>query len=71
MSIAINPAYARCETRGCHVSLEQTEGQCRDRHNCSDDACPLEKQLGQARFGKALDLLAASFGQSLENSFKR
>jgi hypothetical protein len=63
MSISINPAHAYCETRDQFVSLEQTEGQCRGRHNCSDGACPLEKELGQNRFGRALNMLAASFGQ--------
>ena len=57
-------AYARCETRDRYVSLEQTEGQCRDKHNCNDDACPLESKFGKERFSKALSLMAASIGQS-------
>lgn len=63
MSISINPAYAHCSTKDSFVSLEQTEGQCRDRHQCSDDACPLEKELGQNRFARALNMLAANIGQ--------
>jgi hypothetical protein len=66
MSISINPAHARCSKRDAFVSLEQTEGQCRDKHYCNDEACPLEGEFGQNRFGRALSLLAASFGQSLE-----
>ena len=50
MSISINPAHARCSKRDTFVSLEQTEGQCRDKHYCSDDACPLEGEFGQNRF---------------------
>ncbi len=65
MSISVNPAHAYCESKDCFVSLEQTEGQCRDRHRCSDAACPLEKELGQNRFNRALNILAASYGQVL------
>ncbi len=57
-------AYARCETRDRTVSLDQTEGQCRDKHNCSDEACPLEKKFGHQRFANALNHMAASIGQS-------
>jgi hypothetical protein len=64
MSISINPAYARCNKKNCYVSLEQTEGQCREKHACSDDACPLESELGQNRFSTALNMLAANIGQS-------
>jgi hypothetical protein len=55
--------HAYCPTHQTHVDLDQTEGQCRDRHNCNDEACPLEKELGQPRFAKALDMMAASIGQ--------
>jgi hypothetical protein len=65
MSISINPAHAYCERQDCYVSLEQTEGQCRERHGCSDAACPLEKEMGKQQFSRALNLLAASFGQAL------
>jgi hypothetical protein len=66
MSISINPAHAYCERQDRYVSLEQTEGQCRDRHNCSDAACPLEKELGKKQFSRALNMLASSFGQALD-----
>jgi hypothetical protein len=65
MRISINPGYGHCERRNCYVSLEQTEGRCRDRHNCSDEECPLEKQFGRHRFGGAMGWLAASIGQPL------
>ena len=64
-------AYARCETRDSFVSLKQTEGQCRDKHNCSDEACPLESKFGQERFGRALSLMAASIGQSFAKTAGR
>lgn len=66
MSISTNPAYAHCERQDCYVSLEQTEGQCRDKHNCDDTACPHQKEFGQNRFGKALELLAASFATAID-----
>lgn len=64
-------AYARCETRDRFVSLEQTEGQCRDKHNCSDEACPLENKFGQERFGRALSMMAASIGQAFAKPVSR
>lgn len=66
MSISINPAYAYCKNQDWYVSLEQTEGECRDRHNCGDAACPLEAELGKKQFSRALNMLASSFGQVLE-----
>ena len=57
MSISVNPSYCHCATRGIAVSLEQTEGQCRERHNCGDDPCPLEQEFGQDRYNRALNLL--------------
>jgi hypothetical protein len=56
--------YKHCERVGHAVSVSQTEGQCRDLHNCSGDACPLEKEFGQDRFGRALGLLAANINQA-------
>jgi hypothetical protein len=70
MSISINPAYAHCERQDCYVSLEQTEGQCRDRHKCSDSDCPLEKEFGQQRFSRALSMLAAGFASAVEPAKK-
>lgn len=55
--------HAHCPTKDRFVSLEQTEGQCRDRNQCSDDACPLEKEFGQQRFSRALSMLAAGIGE--------
>jgi hypothetical protein len=57
MSIPINPGYQFCKNAKRNVSLEQTEGQCRERHNCGDGPCPLESELGQSRFSKALAFL--------------
>jgi hypothetical protein len=42
--------HAYCPTQSRHVSLDQTEGQCRDRHSCSDAACPLEKEFDRPAF---------------------
>jgi hypothetical protein len=58
MGDSVNPGYRYCARVECNVSLEQTEGQCRSRHNCSDDACPLEPQFVQAKFPSACALLA-------------
>jgi hypothetical protein len=63
MSISTNSIFARCSKQNRSVSLEQTEGQCRDRNNCSDDACPLAGEFGKDRFGHTLSMLAASIGQ--------
>jgi hypothetical protein len=64
MSISVNPSYCYCDKAKRSVSLEQTEGECRERHGCSgDDPCPLEGELGQNRFRRALEMLAANIGQ--------
>jgi hypothetical protein len=65
MSSSINSAHAHCSTQNRAVSLEQTEGQCRDRHSCSDDACPLASEFQKDRFSRTLNMLAASIGQGL------
>jgi len=58
MRISVNPAAVRCPKQGCYVSLEQTEGECRERHHCSDEACPLAEQLGQNNFARILNVVA-------------
>ena len=63
MKTSPDGSHAHCATHNSWVSLNQTEGQCRDGHNCTDEACPLEKELGRPRFGRALDMMAASIGQ--------
>lgn len=70
MSSSINSAYAHCDRKNGHVSLEQTEGQCRDKQNCDDAACPLEHEFGHNRFGKALELLAASIATAIDPQAK-
>ena len=55
--------HAYCPTQSRHVSLDQTEGQCRDRHSCSDAACPLEKEFDRPRFSRALEMMASAIGQ--------
>lgn len=57
MSIPINPGYKYCNNAKRNVSLEQTEGQCRERHNCGEGPCPLVSDLGQGRFSKTLAFL--------------
>jgi hypothetical protein len=63
MKLSPDKSHAFCGTHACHVSLDQTEGQCRDQHSCNDEACPLEKEFGRPRFGAALEMMAASIGQ--------
>ena len=58
MKMSPDKTHAFCETHSCYVPLNQTEGQCRDQHRCTDEACPLEQQLGRPRFGRALDMMA-------------
>lgn len=58
MKLSPDKSHAFCETHSCYVALNQTEGHCREEHNCSDAACPLEKQLGRPRFGRALESMA-------------
>ena len=60
MSISVNPSYCRCSRHNINVSLEQTEGQCREEHNCDDGACPLEGQFGQDNYARALRFLMPS-----------
>jgi hypothetical protein len=57
MSISVNPGYHYCPSAKRNVSVEQTEGQCRERHNCADGACPLEAEFGQSHSSKAYDFL--------------
>jgi hypothetical protein len=62
MNISINPGYHYCKNARRNVSLEQSEGQCRERHNCADGPCPLEK-FKEGRFSKALALLMPGFSR--------
>ena len=55
-------SHAYCPTQTRHVSLDQTEGQCRERHSCSGDACPLEKNFQPTDFSRALEMMAAAIG---------
>lgn len=57
MSISVNPGYHYCPNAKRNVSLEQTEGQCRERHSCADGACPLEAEFGHGASSKAYDFL--------------
>ena len=57
MSIPINPGYQYCKNAKRNVSLEQTEGQCRERHNCGDGACPLEPEFKQSHFSRIFALM--------------
>lgn len=61
--MSVSMTHAHCPTKDRFVSLEQTEGQCRDRHQCNDDACPLEKEFGQNRFARSLAAMAAGIGE--------
>ena len=64
MTFPPDRSHAYCTTHSCYVPLNQTEGQCREQHSCSDDACPLEKELGHSRFANAIEQMAASIGQA-------
>ena len=61
MSILVNPDYHYCKNAKRNVSLEQTEGQCRERHNCADGSCPLESEFRESGFSRALALLLPAF----------
>ena len=62
MKLSPDKSHAYCERQTRHVALDQTEGQCRETHACSDEACPLEKEFGRPRFGRALEMMAAGMG---------
>ena len=62
MRIPINPGYHYCKNAKRNVSLEQSEGQCRE-HNCADGPCPLESEFREGRFSKALALLMPGFSR--------
>ncbi len=57
MSTSVNPGFHYCPNAERNVSLEQTEGQCRERHNCADGACPLEAEFAESNRSKAYDFL--------------
>jgi hypothetical protein len=61
MSIPINPGFQYCKDAKRNVSLEQTEGQCRERHNCGKGPCPLESEFRQNQFSRILALLMPGF----------
>jgi len=65
MSLFGKPSYCVCPKLGQNVSLEQSEGQCRELHNCSGDPCPLESELGQLRFACVLQSLASNVQEDL------
>ena len=58
MGTTVNPGYHYCSKVEQNVPVEQTEGQCREQHNCGDGACPLEAKFTQARFPNAFAVLA-------------
>jgi hypothetical protein len=57
MSIPINPGYQNCKNAKRNVSLDQTEGQCRERHNCGDGPCPLASEFKQSHFLRIFALM--------------
>lgn len=63
MKFSPDGTHAHCATHNCYVSMNQTEGQCRDQHHCDDESCPLAKEFGRPRFGRALDLMASGITQ--------
>jgi hypothetical protein len=63
MGININPGYHYCNTTGQNVATEQTEGECRDQHSCSDVVCLLETKFTPARWPNAFSLLAPFPGE--------
>lgn len=62
MTQDINPGYMYCPTAKEAVSLDQSEGQCRARHDCGPGACPLEHEFYDDRFARALSALGAGIG---------
>ena len=55
--------HAHCPTQSRAVSLDQTEGQCRERHNCADGPCPLESEFNEGRFSRAITLLLSGLNR--------
>lgn len=50
--------YCYCTQTKRSISLDQTEGQCRDEHGChGDQRCPLESQFNGGHRQNALEAL--------------
>jgi hypothetical protein len=45
MAMFGEPPHAYCPLQNHNVSLEQTEGQCREYFGCENAACPLESRF--------------------------
>ncbi|HQX85126.1 MAG TPA: hypothetical protein PLK44_13380 [Aestuariivirga sp.] len=59
----INLGYHYCKSTERNVSLEQSEEQCRERHNCADGPCPLESEFNEGRFSRAITLLLSGLNR--------
>ncbi len=62
MTQDINPDFMYCTKAKYAVSLDQSEGQCRARHDCGPGACPLEREFRDDRFVRSLAAFGAGIG---------
>ncbi|MGQ0484389.1 MAG: hypothetical protein ACT4SY_03420 [Hyphomicrobiales bacterium] len=62
MTQDVNPGFMYCPTVKYPVSLDQTEGKCRGKHDCGPGACPLEHEFRDDRFARSLAALSAGIG---------
>jgi hypothetical protein len=59
MAVTFTYPGLHCPRMKTYVSLDQTEAQCRERHNCEKAGkCPLEDELGQSSLERTLAALA-------------
>ena len=62
MTQDVNSGFMYCTKVNHAVSLDQSEGQCRGRHDCGPGACPLEHEFRDDRFARSLAALGAGIG---------
>jgi hypothetical protein len=63
--------FQYCDQVGMAVCIDGTEGQCRDRHQCSLYRCPLEGKFADDRPTVGLQGLVASWCGGLLASLRR
>ena len=55
MSATFTMPGLQCPKMSIYVSLDQSEAQCREKHDCGKDGkCPLEGELGRHPLERAL-----------------
>jgi hypothetical protein len=59
MAVSFTFPGLHCPRMNTYVSLDQTEAECRERHNCEKAGrCPLEEELGHTSLERTIAQLA-------------